>query len=56
MTLCRQKYRYIVTYRLMNMTARLPGGKIMELLIPIGVLAVWFVLRAWVLPRFGVTT
>ncbi len=32
------------------------GGKTMELLIPFGLLAVWFVLQAWVLPRFGVKT
>lgn len=27
-----------------------------ELLLPFGVLVVWFVLNAWVLPRFGVNT
>ena len=27
-----------------------------DLLIPLGILAVWFVLNAWVLPRFGVNT
>lgn len=27
-----------------------------ELLFPIGLLVVWFVLNAWVLPRFGVKT
>ena len=27
-----------------------------ELLFPIGILVVWFVLNAWVLPRFGVKT
>ncbi|QDU98892.1 hypothetical protein Pla8534_68600 [Lignipirellula cremea] len=27
-----------------------------ELLWPLGVLVVWFVLNAWVLPRFGVKT
>lgn len=32
------------------------GGKIVELLIPIVVLAVWFILQAWVLPRFGIQT
>jgi hypothetical protein len=31
-------------------------GNNMELLIPIGVLAVWFILQAWVLPRLGVPT
>jgi hypothetical protein len=28
----------------------------MELLIPLGIVAVWIVLQAWVLPRFGVKT
>jgi hypothetical protein len=32
------------------------GGKTMELLIPVGVLVVWIVLQAWVLPRLGVKT
>ena len=32
------------------------GGKVMEVLIPLGVLVVWFILQAWVLPRFGVKT
>lgn len=27
-----------------------------ELLLPIGILVAWFVLNAWVLPRFGVKT
>ena len=27
-----------------------------ELLFPIGVLVVWFVLNAWVLPKIGVKT
>ncbi len=27
-----------------------------ELLLPLGILAAWFVLNAWVLPRFGVKT
>ncbi|TWT61686.1 hypothetical protein Pan54_24230 [Rubinisphaera italica] len=27
-----------------------------ELLFPVGVLVIWFVLNAWVLPRFGVKT
>lgn len=32
-------------------------GRVMkELLLPLGVLVVWFVLNAWVLPRFGVKT
>ena len=32
------------------------GGKVMEVLIPLGVLVVWIILQAWVLPRFGVKT
>jgi len=28
----------------------------MELLIPLGIVAVWIVLQVWVLPRFGVKT
>jgi hypothetical protein len=32
------------------------GGKTMELLIPLGVLVVWIILQAWVLPRLGVKT
>ena len=27
-----------------------------DLLIPIAILAGWFVLNAWVLPKFGVST
>lgn len=27
-----------------------------DLLFPVGILIVWFVLNAWVLPRFGVKT
>lgn len=40
----------------MNTTARSPEGKIMEILVLLGILVVWFVLQAWVLPRFGVKT
>ncbi len=40
----------------MTTTTRVSGGKIMEILIPLAVLVVWFVLQAWVLPRFGVKT
>ena len=40
----------------MSAMARLPGGTIVEILIPVAVLVVWFVLQAWVLPRFGVKT
>jgi hypothetical protein len=32
------------------------GGKSMEFLIPLGVLVVWIILQAWVLPRMGVKT
>lgn len=28
----------------------------MEFLIPVGILVVWIILQAWVLPRFGVKT
>lgn len=31
-------------------------GRTMELLIPLGVLVVWIILQAWVLPRLGVKT
>jgi hypothetical protein len=27
-----------------------------ELLLPLGILIGWYVLNAWVLPRFGVST
>jgi hypothetical protein len=33
-----------------------PRAKPMEFLIPLGVLVVWIILQAWVLPRFGVKT
>ena len=32
------------------------GGRTMEVLIPLGVLLIWIVLQAWVLPRLGVKT
>jgi hypothetical protein len=32
------------------------GGKTMEFLIPLGILVVWIILQAWVLPRLGVKT
>lgn len=32
------------------------GVKTMEFLIPLGVLVVWIILQAWVLPRLGVKT
>jgi hypothetical protein len=31
-------------------------GRFMEILIPIAILAAWFILQAWVLPRLGVGT
>lgn len=27
-----------------------------DLLIPLGILVAWFVVNAWILPRFGVNT
>ena len=38
------------------MDATNKGGKTMEILIPLGILVVWIILQAWVLPRFGVKT
>jgi hypothetical protein len=32
------------------------GGKAMEYLIPLGILVVWIILQAWVLPHLGVKT
>ncbi len=32
------------------------GAESMEFLIPLGVLVVWIMLQAWVLPRLGVKT
>ena len=32
------------------------GGKAMEILILVGVLVIWIILQAWVLPRLGVQT
>jgi hypothetical protein len=29
------------------------GGKTMEFLIPLGILVVWIILQAWVLPCLG---
>ncbi len=31
-------------------------GNAMEILIPLGIIFVWIILQAWVLPRFGVKT
>lgn len=38
------------------MNAVIKGDKMMEIFIPLGLLAVWIILQAWVLPRFGVKT
>lgn len=40
----------------MNIVTPVQGDKTMEFLIPVGVLVVWFVLQAWILPRLGVPT
>jgi hypothetical protein len=40
----------------MSVNCTSTGGKNMELLIPFGVLVVWIILQAWVLPRLGVKT
>jgi len=32
------------------------GSLNMEILVPLGVLVVWFVLQAWILPKCGVST
>lgn len=32
------------------------GGRLMDLLLPLGFLAAWFILQAWVLPEFGIGT
>ncbi len=32
------------------------GGTIMGIIVPLAVLALWIILQAWVLPRFGVKT
>jgi hypothetical protein len=32
------------------------GSRTMEILIPLGMLVVWIILQAWILPRFGVKT
>jgi hypothetical protein len=32
------------------------GANVMKVLIPLGVLAAWVVLQAWVLSRFGIKT
>ena len=42
--------------RIMTFQKPLQESKTMEFLIPVGVLVLWFILQAWVLPRFGVAT
>lgn len=32
------------------------GAKKMEVLLPLGIVALWVILQAWVLPRLGVQT
>ena len=52
------KNRDIETYQPMNTNFALSskGGKTMEFLIPLGILAAWILLQVWVLPRLGVKT
>jgi hypothetical protein len=38
------------------MTNRQHHGGIMEIFIALGIVAVWFLLQAWLLPRLGVPT
>jgi hypothetical protein len=40
----------------MNTTSQLRGGNTVEWIAVIGIVVAWFVLQAWVLPRFGVKT
>lgn len=39
-----------------DQTTRAWGGRIMEILMPLGIVAVWIILQVWVLPRMGVKT
>lgn len=39
-----------------NLIPKKRGGGTMEILIPLGILLVWIILQAWVLPRLGVKT
>ena len=39
-----------------NVITERKRGPVMEILILIVFLAAWFILQAWVLPRFGVKT
>jgi hypothetical protein len=35
---------------------RIMGARIMEFLVPVGIIALWIILQVWVLPRMGVRT
>ena len=39
-----------------NLQTETYRGSIMEILIPIAIVAAWIILQAWVLPRLGVST
>lgn len=47
---------HLIIQRIMTFQTQRRESKTMEFLIPVGVLVLWFILQAWVLPRFGVTT
>lgn len=32
------------------------GDRAMEILVPLGILVLWILLQAWILPRMGVKT
>jgi hypothetical protein len=46
----------MITKRADNPLVKRKGDKAMEFLIPLGVILVWIILQAWVLPRMGVKT
>jgi len=48
------KWRIIERYQHMSNVKK--RGKAMEIYIPLGLMAAWIILQAWVLPRFGVKT
>lgn len=52
------KCRKLVTLRSVrkNVMSERKKGIVMEILIPLGILAGWVILQIWVLPRFGVRT
>jgi hypothetical protein len=39
-----------------NRSPRTWGGSIMEILVPLGIIALWIILQVWILPRLGVPT